>query len=183
LPLAHRARSYYYVNNHSFGGKRFATEFSAGSIYKIYLQALLLFVAILVIAGILAAILFVSGARIVAGIVGVLAGIGWLGSIAYISAKAFNLAVGHTVLDGRHKLDATLSPWTMIWIGVSNLVLILASIGLLYPWARVRVARYLADNMNLLAASNLEEFTSEAFASQSAIGEEIAGFFDFDIGL
>jgi hypothetical protein len=26
--LAHRARSYYYVNNHTFGGKRFATEFS-----------------------------------------------------------------------------------------------------------------------------------------------------------
>ena len=92
-------------------------------------------------------------------------------------------AVSHTVLDGRHKLDATLSPWAMIWIGVSNLVLILLSIGLLYPWARVRVARYIADHMNLLAASNLEEFTSEAFATQSAIGEEIAGFFDFDIGL
>jgi uncharacterized membrane protein YjgN (DUF898 family) len=186
MPLAHRARSYYYINNHTFGGKRFATEFSGGSIYKIYLQALLLLVAILVIAGIIATILFATAGRsgrVLGSVVGAFAGIGWLGSIAYISAKAFNLAVGHTVLDGRHKLDATLSPWIMLWIGVSNLVLILASIGLLYPWARVRVARYIADHMNLLAASNLEEFTSEAFASQSAIGEEIAGFFDFDIGL
>jgi uncharacterized membrane protein YjgN (DUF898 family) len=186
MPLAHRARSYYYINNHTFGGKRFATEFSGGSIYKIYLQGLLLFVAILVIAGVAAALLFVTAGRtgrIIAGVMGSFAAIGWVGSVAFISAKAFNLAVGHTVLDGRHKLDATLSPWTMLWIGLSNLVLILVSIGLLYPWARVRVARYLADHMDLLAASNLEEFTSEAFATQNAIGEEIAGFFDFDIGL
>ena len=188
MPLAHRARSYYYINNHTFGGKRFATEFSGGSIYKIYLQALLLLVAILVIAAILAAIAGLcptgrSRARDVAGVILAYLAFSLVGEHRYIHPPVFNLAVGHTVLDGRHKLDATLSPWAMIWIGVSNLVLILASIGLLYPWARVRVARYLADHMSLLAASNLEEFTSEAFATQSAIGEEIAGFFDFDIGL
>ena len=116
-------------------------------------------------------------------IIGVTFLLAWIAAFAFIRTEIFNLAVSNTVVDNRHKLNAVLSPWAMIWIGLSNLVLILASIGLLYPWARVRVARYIADHMELLATSNLEEFTSEAFATQSAIGEEIAGFFDFDIGL
>ena len=47
-------------------------------------------------------------------------------------SKGFQPRSG-TVLDGRLS-DATLV-LAMIWIGVSNLVLILASIGFLYPWA------------------------------------------------
>src|SRR5882672_6127924 len=38
-PFVHREREYYYINNHTFGGKRFATAFSARSIYGIYLKA------------------------------------------------------------------------------------------------------------------------------------------------
>ena len=185
MPLAHRARSYYYINNHTFGGKRFATEFSGGCPVQDLSTGT-------PAAGgnsrdrrIIATILFAtagrSGRTSAAWWAHSPPSAGWEHRLYF--GKGFNLAVGHTVLDGRHKLDATLSPWAMIWIGVSNLVLILASIGLLYPWARVRVARYIADHMSLLAASNLEEFTSEAFATQSAVGEEIAGFFDFDIGL
>ena len=70
-----------------------------------------------------------------------------------------------------------------MWIAISNLFLVLVTLGFFYPWARVRVARYMADHLGLLAASDLNEFTSESFAAQSAIGEEIAGFFDYDIGL
>ena len=66
---------------------------------------------------------------------------------------------------------------------MSNFILVLVTIGLFYPWARVRVAHYMADHMSLFAASSLDEFTSESFATQGAIGEEIAGFFDYDIGL
>jgi uncharacterized membrane protein YjgN (DUF898 family) len=191
-PVVHREREYFYINNHTFGGKRFASAFSARSIYAIYLEALLIVIAL----GLGLAILVVFGGfsdllrnlslatrGAFGSIIGVTFLFAWIAAFAFIRTEVFNLAVSHTVLDGRHKLDATLSPWAMIWIGLSNLVLILLSIGLLYPWARVRVARYIADHMNLLAASNLEEFTSEAFATQSAIGEEIAGFFDFDIGL
>jgi uncharacterized membrane protein YjgN (DUF898 family) len=103
--------------------------------------------------------------------------------IAYIRTRVLNLAVSHTTLDGRHALKSVLSAWRMIWIGISNFVLVLVTIGLFYPWARVRVARYMAEHMSLLSASDLDEFTSETFETQGAIGEEIAGFFDYDIGL
>ena len=191
MPLAHRARSYFIINKHSFGGRPFATQFPAWSIYKIYLQALLIAIGavaviILIFAGLT---LTVSGyserfyynvgaAASVFGIMGFA-----LVVLAYIAAKVFNLSISNTMIDGQHRLSATLSPWSMVWIGVSNLVLILITIGIFYPWARVRMTRYMAQHMSLQTATNLDEFTSEVFGTQSAVGEEIAGFFDFDIGL
>src|SRR5215472_6608833 len=47
FPLARRAQDYFYVNNHTFGGRPFRTEFSGWQIYRIYLLAL----AILIFAG------------------------------------------------------------------------------------------------------------------------------------
>ena len=189
MPLAHRARNYFYINEHTFGGRKFATQFPAWSIYKIYLQALLMLIGLIVIVAMIVAIVTVglpqgvgarAGAGVVAGVVGIA---GYLAIFAYVGAKVFNLSVSNTHIDDKHRLDATLSPWSMVWIGVSNLGLILVTIGIFYPWARVRMARYLAQHMSLQAVSNLDEFTSEVFATQSAVGEEIAGFFDFDIGL
>lgn len=192
MPLAHRAQDYYFINNHSFGGKRFATEFRGWSVYKIYLVASgILFlgsiVATAAMGGYYLSLLsgglppasraagFVLGAVFFGGL--------WIAGASYIRTRVFNLAVTHTMIDGRHALISVLSAWRMIWIGMSNFILVLVTIGLFYPWARVRVAHYMADHMSLLAASNLDEFTSESFATQGAIGEEIAGFFDYDIGL
>ena len=189
VPLAHRARNYFYINKHTFGGRPFATQFPAWSIYKIYLQVLLMLIAVLAVIGLIVAAIIGTvppnaGRQAVVGTVGAIAGLaGSMTIFAYVGAKAFNLTVSNTVIDGQHRLSATLSPWSMVWIGVSNLFLVLVTIGLFYPWARVRMARYLAQNMSFQAATNLDEFTSEVFATQSAVGEEIAGFFDFDFGL
>jgi hypothetical protein len=39
------------------------------------------------------------------------------------------------------------------------------------------------EHMSFVATTDLDEFTFEAIATQNAIGEEIAGFFDLGIGL
>jgi uncharacterized membrane protein YjgN (DUF898 family) len=191
MPLAHRARNYFYINKHTFGGRPFATQFPAWSIYKIYLQALLMLVVVvlLIAMGVFLVVLGEGSAGSTAGQTasaitgGAIGFAGWIGIFAYVGSMTFNLSVSNTVIDGRHRLNATLSPWSMVWIGVSNLLLILVTLGVFYPWARVRIARYMAQNMSLQTTTNLDEFTSEVFATQSAVGEEIAGFFDFDIGL
>jgi uncharacterized membrane protein YjgN (DUF898 family) len=196
-PLAHRARDYYYVNYHSYGGKHFATSFSRWSIYKIYLQALLLLIGLIIAAFAVGAVWYAlanhgalaqgPAARgtviVMATTTGGLVSVSWLVMLAYIAAKTMNLAADNTALDGRHRLGAALSPWQMVWIGVSNIILVLVTVGFFYPWARVRYSQYLADHMSLLAASDLDEFTSEALVAKSAIGEEIAGLFAFDFGL
>jgi uncharacterized membrane protein YjgN (DUF898 family) len=189
-PLAHRARDYYFINNHSFGGKPFATEFPGWSIYKIYLVALgllLLSILILALGGVGSVVTGLKGAYLGSGLIVATSmfgfTVGWIALGSYVYTRVFNLAVSHTTLDGRHSLVAALSARKLVWIGVSNLVLVLVTLGLFYPWARVRIAHYMAEHLSLLTTSDLDEFTSESFAAQSAIGEEIAGFFDYDIGL
>jgi uncharacterized membrane protein YjgN (DUF898 family) len=195
-PLVHRIRDYFFINNHTFGGKSFSTEFSGWAIYRIYL---LVFAAVITVAA-------------AAGAIGyfVLAPSGFLaphsrppGPLAlavivilylvflftmvsvqvFIHALSMNLALNRTILDGRHELRSKLGPLRMAWISFSNALLVLVTIGLFYPWARIRLTRYEISRLAVLAASDLDEFTSEAFATQGAIGEEIANFFDLGISL
>ena len=51
------------------------------------------------------------------------------------------------------------------------------------PWARVRLRRYETRMLALQMDGNIEDYASEAFATQSAVGEEIGSFFAFDFGL
>ncbi len=45
------------------------------------------------------------------------------------------------------------------------------------------MARYMMGKLTLYARTGLDAYMSELTAEQSAIGEEVAGFFDIDIGL
>lgn len=196
VPLARRVRDYFYINHHTYGGRPFETRFDAGRIYGIYILALGMWIGFILIAGVVAVsvasilpdskhldpktslqlqpalLLLIVIAEIVVIAIGV-----WL------TTQVFNLAVGSTVLDGRHRLGAKLSGLRMTWILIGNIVLTLLTLGIFYPWAQVRLTRYRLSRMSLEAQSDLDEFTSETIATQSAVGEEIAGFFDLDFGL
>ncbi|MDR0779271.1 MAG: DUF898 domain-containing protein, partial [Pseudomonadales bacterium] len=193
LPLAHRAGNYFYVNNHSYGGEPLHTTMPGGKMYAYYAACLLLpLVMFIIIAIAVAGTVVVQSAALEdpeAISTMVQAAIGsWLLLIvvAYVAlivgsmilpVLIFNLAVSNMTLAGQHEFRATLSPWAMLWINFSNVVVVLLTLGLAYPWARVRLARYQFSHLELLAASDLSEFNSGAMGDMNAIGEEVAGFF------
>ena len=194
-PRARKARDYYYVNRHTFGGRPFETEFSTWSIYKIYLVGLLI---LIVVGGAIGSLIYAYGfqnlqaagthlpkevASLTPFAVGIATALTFIIAGVYIETMVFNLTIGNAKLDGRHELRAELSPLAMAWLYVTNTFLTLITIGIFYPWAAVRLARYRRSRIKVLAATNLNEFTSEIIATQGAIGEEIAGFFDLGFGL
>lgn len=194
-PLVHRARDYFLINHHTFGGKSFFTEFSGWSIYKIYLLGLALSIGVIIVVGSLAAAIviplhiFVPGTKptpqaIAAVLIAYLLIFFAVTAVqVFIHALSMNLALNHTTLDDRHELRSNLGAFRFAWIVFSNTILLLLTIGLYYPWALVRMTRYEISCFSVLAASDLDEFTSEAMATQGAIGEEIASFFDLGISL
>ena len=200
-PLARRVRDYFYVNNSTFGGRPFHTQFAGISIYGIYFLAVgIWIVGIMAFAMIVVGLALLSGAQIDPAafkpgsapppqffFIFFLAYVGFLFLATFVlqlvQTLVFNLVVSNTVLDGRHKLGANLSPLRMTMIVVTNLLLLLVTLGFYYPWARVRLVRYQMEHMSVEATTSLDEFTSEVIATQGAIGEEIAGFFDLGIGL
>ena len=201
-PLAHRARNYFYVNHHSYGGKPFSCSYPGWDIYQVYIVSWLLLIA----TTIALSVLIFSVADIeqlvnsletteqnpeefpdgLFGFLAVLYGIllvVFLGVGTYVRTMTFNLAVDNTQIDKRHWLDAKLNPFVMIWIVASNLFLIFLTLGFFFPWARVRVARYRANKMTLFGREGLDAYMAQLASEQSAIGEEVASFFDIDIGL
>jgi uncharacterized membrane protein YjgN (DUF898 family) len=194
-PRARKARDYYYVNHHTYGGRLFETEFSTARIYLIYVAGLGILFGTLIGGSMAAGAIFAAVSKqhslpdmnIFAPLIPILI---ILASFAvyslmsvFIDIMVFNLSLNNTVLDKHHKLRSRVSPWRMAWIRISNTLLILLTIGFFYPWARVRAARYQMTRLAFIATTSLDEFTADVTASQSAIGEEVAGFFDLGIGL
>jgi uncharacterized membrane protein YjgN (DUF898 family) len=76
-----------------------------------------------------------------------------------------------------------LSPSRLTWIVLSNALVTIATLGLLYPWARVRRARYMAECITIIGPADADAFQSMPMPAGNAIGEEVASFFDIDFGL
>jgi len=106
----------------------------------------------------------------------------YLPVFAYIKTAITNLVWSNTLL-GNHRFKSTLQTSRMIWLYLSNAVAIVISLGLLIPWASIRMARYRLDNLKLLAADQLDGFVASEQEKVGAAGEEISDFFDFDVGI
>jgi uncharacterized membrane protein YjgN (DUF898 family) len=102
--------------------------------------------------------------------------------MTYIQTATTNLVFNSSRLQ-HHTMNSTLHTGRMFWIHVSNLFAIFCTLGLLIPWARVRMARYRAENLTLNAHGKLDEFVAGEQDRVRATGEEIAEVFDVDLGL
>jgi uncharacterized membrane protein YjgN (DUF898 family) len=84
---------------------------------------------------------------------------------------------------GEHRIECNIAPLGMVWISISNLALTVVTLGLFIPWAMVRLAKFQLEAVRLVPAGNLQEFVAAEPDDISAIGEETATAFDFDISL
>jgi uncharacterized membrane protein YjgN (DUF898 family) len=196
-PFMHQRLKAYQHGNSWFGQTRFSFHARAGQFYLVYLMVLaivLAFLVLLAMAGagsVLSAIFQVQkhGGRIDPGLVMralVLVYGAFLLMLVSIG-PTFRVLIANLVWSntrlGEHRLECRMSPLRFIWISLSNIVLVVLTLGLYIPWAMVRVARYQAESVRLLPASDLQEFVDAAPESPGAVGEEAAALFDFDIAL
>jgi uncharacterized membrane protein YjgN (DUF898 family) len=84
---------------------------------------------------------------------------------------------------GEHRIECNMSPLVLIWISLSNFVLVVVTLGLFIPWAMVRLAKFQLESVRLLPAGDLQEFAAAEPETIGAVGEEAATAFDFDISL
>jgi len=97
-----------------------------------------------------------------------------------IDASLSNFIRNHsTIKDGHFK--GTLHPLKLAWISASNALLLLFSLGLLYPWTKIRYLKYKIEN-SFFACTHYDAFLSNGYEKSNPLGEEILDFFDIDIG-
>jgi len=195
MPFATRATQNYLARNFSYGGRPFKGKLPIGPIYIYFLQTILFFLGLAVLVGAVGYFITITtglstelnvedpeqpavGGVFILGyflllFVLVIAPI-------YYSTKVHNLLYNTVVLDERHGFDSRLGPMRMVWIVLTNLLAVALTLGLLYPWTQIRLARYRAANTTLIAGENLDKYTSQVEAD-SATGDAFGDVLDFDI--
>ncbi|MEO0368349.1 MAG: DUF898 family protein, partial [Pseudomonadota bacterium] len=101
---------------------------------------------------------------------------------AYIKARTYNLVYQNTIIR-HHRLRANTKAVDLAWLYFSNTLMIILTIGLFIPFAKVRTARYLADHTALQVKGELDDFIATAREEQAVWGEELGEVFDLDVGL
>ena len=98
----------------------------------------------------------------------------------YVQTRQRNYVWNSTTLGGNH-FESTLSVRSMVFIILTNAVAIPLSLGLLIPWAQIRLARYRAEHMNVHLADNWRDYVAAKDSQGSALGEEVGEAFDVDV--
>jgi uncharacterized membrane protein YjgN (DUF898 family) len=101
---------------------------------------------------------------------------------AYYQASFINASFGGVQVGSNH-VRAKLEVAPLMWIYVTNLLGIVFTLGLFYPWAKIRQTRYQLEHMQLDSDGRLDAFSAASAAGASAVGEEAGDFFDVDFGL
>jgi uncharacterized membrane protein YjgN (DUF898 family) len=100
----------------------------------------------------------------------------------YISTRLANYAAGETRV-GPHRFALDLDFGHILWLWFSNLVAIVLSIGLLIPWARVRMARYRIERLRLAVVGSLDGMIAAKHRRTAATGDELGEALGLDLGL
>ena len=94
---------------------------------------------------------------------------------------AYNIAFNHLSIKS-NQFSSRLNVIQWSWIVLSNMVLILCTLGLFYPWARVRAAKYKAS-VTEAELTDLNSFIAREQQHKSALGDEVGEAFDIGAGI
>ena len=180
------------VENSSYGSTPFTFKATVKDFYLLSLQVVLGFVAIIGLIGIIAAM--TGGVQaIAAGASGRWApgGLALLPMltlplvyfilIVYGQTAMANLSWNGTALAGG-SFRSTLRTRDMALLFVTNSLAILFSLGLMVPWATVRLARYRFEHLELATTDGLDNVLAAAgTAGVGAAGDEFGDVFDMPI--
>jgi uncharacterized membrane protein YjgN (DUF898 family) len=174
VPVAVQRWQRYYITRHRYGDKSFQFSAGSGSFYRLCLWAF----GIGLLGFLAGALLSMLVPRL--GILGLLAG--YALAMVYFTTALKNLVYNHTTL-ASHCLSADFELRGFGWIMLSNFALVLLTLGLYLPWAKVRVAHYAAEHIVFHAAGDLDRFAAISQPDTSAFGEEFSDVFALDLGV
>ena len=190
-PYARMRRARFIIEHHRFGDTQIRVDLMTGGFILAYLLAALMLIGIMVlfVAAMIAVVFFAAGAasRQQPSGMAALAPVAVLYA-AYIAVYAFLRAqIGNLTLNGvvvgPLRCRSTLRARDLVWLYLSNIVAILATLGLATAWVTIRMARYRARNLYLIGKATPEAFMGTATSAGNATGSEVSDLFDVDVSL
>lgn len=100
------------------------------------------------------------------------------------TVRATNYYAGHLELQGGVTFAGGLRLWDTILFYAEKVLKLILTLGLAWPWVQVEIMRYRAEHLAMNSTAEFYNTIEQApvDTSAGAVGEEIASFWDFDIG-
>ena len=89
----------------------------------------------------------------------------------------------NTLLNENVSFRSSLTTRALAWLMISNFVLLVMTLGLATPWAKVRRAQLILKNTLVDVESGFDGFITQQQEQQSALGEQVGDAFDIDIAM
>ena len=187
FPLWYRRMKRFLVRGTAFGGEHGDMTAGDGEFYKIYFLGGLLVGVTGILSGALVAVLVAAkgpGVMVGQGVLVFMLPVyaGYVLAYAYVQARTLNLVWGKTTL-GPLRFRSTLRARSLAGLYLTNALAIIASLGLLTPWAVIRTLKYRADNMRVQLDGFLSTLRGSEHSAVQATGAELSEFFDMDLSL
>jgi len=191
-PWFRMRRARFIVERHRFGTTPFRADLLAGGFIVAYLLAALALIGTFVVTGVGAGVATMLAAHggsepkepsafiLFGPLLAIYAA--YLIAFAYLRARVGNLTLNGTIV-GSARCRSTLRARDLAWLYISNVVVVLATLGLAVPWVTIRMARYRAQKLALEASAPLEAFTAAPGTAGTATGSEVSDLFDVDVSL
>lgn len=188
-PLISRYYYSYFASSHSYGTTRFSAKPKVSQFYLAFL--LICIISIIVLGCVAFTILTISaelsGTGMFVGSSQIILAVilyGFIFSMVFIySMLCRNLMMKSLTLENILTFDSQINPLKFFWISLSNLFLNLLSLGLLLPWTKVRMYKYLSAMTFVTAIGNIDTFIDELSSNGSSLGEAIADFEGVEVSI
>lgn len=103
--------------------------------------------------------------------------------VAYFQAHVRQYVFDNTLLNENVSFSSSLTTRALAWLMISNFVLLVMTLGLATPWAKVRRAQLILKNTLVDVESGFDGFITQQQEQQSALGEQVGDAFDIDIAM
>jgi uncharacterized membrane protein YjgN (DUF898 family) len=179
FPYSHYRWLQFTTNNSRFGQTEFNTTLSLRTVFGIYYAAAGIY--ILSLAAFMAFSLIKSTPLLVIGMIVLYLGFGC--AYVYVRSRIYNELFNSTKL-GTTKLKSKFVFKEYFFISVTNFMGIVFSLGLAYPWAKIRMAQYFYNHIAIrFQPAELDQFVAGETQKLGASADAALDFWDIDIGI
>jgi uncharacterized membrane protein YjgN (DUF898 family) len=192
----------YVINGSRYGQGVFETKVEAKKFLMINLKTMGLSVVVMLILGVIVGVLGGSdimmllsnpeamkngqipeGFALIVGIAYFVMIFAMMLIMSYTISRQRAYIYENTLLDNNIAFASTLKARSLAWVMLSNFFLIILTLGLAFPWAKVRMARLMLENTLVDTEVGFDAYISQKQDEQSSLGEQIGDAFDVDVGV
>ena len=105
----------------------------------------------------------------------------------FVFAITFQAMCRNYMLQNLHlgsiaRFDSSINPVVLVWIMLSNVVVVILTLGMMVPWAYVRLYDYFCSHTEYAITGDINSFIDVETRNQGAFGEEFADMEGLEFG-